>query len=86
MTRILLMALIYLIPLSVITFFVVSLCSYISAKNRYNTDPCDFNGQKKQTSKILLIVSSIIMGILLAVVIGFIALMCMAVQLNLTAH
>ncbi len=79
MAGILFMALIYLIPLSAIVFFIVSLCCYISAKKRYNTDPNDFNSQKKQTTKTLLIVSSIIMGVLLAVVIGFMALMYMAV-------
>ena len=79
MTGILFSALLYLIPLSSIAFFIVSLCCYISAKKRYNADPSDLNDHKKQTTKTLLIVSSIIMGVLLAVIIGFIALMYTAV-------
>lgn len=72
-------ALIYLIPLAAIVFFVISLCDFISVKKQYKTEPNETNEQKKNTAKTLLIVSSIIMGVLLAVVIGFMLLMFMAV-------
>ncbi len=79
MVGILFSALIYLIPLVAIVFFIVSLCNYVAAKKAYKAEPNELNAHKKQTTKTLLIVSSIIMGVLLAVIIGFIALMYMAV-------
>ena len=79
MVGILFLTLIYLIPLVAIVFFIVSLCNYVAAKKAYKAEPNELNAHKKQTTKTLLIVSSIIMGVLLAVIIGFIALMYMAV-------
>lgn len=79
MVGILLSTLLYLIPLVAIVFFIVSLCNYVAAKKAYKAEPNELNAHKKQTTKTLLIVSSIIMGVLLAVIIGFIALMYMAV-------
>lgn len=79
MTSILFSALIYLIPLAAIVFFIASICCYVVARSRYNTEPSDLNAQKKSATKTLLIVSSIIMGVLLVVVIGFMALMFSAV-------
>ena len=79
MVGILFSALIYLIPLVAIVFFIVSLCNYVAAKKAYKAEQNELNAHKKQTTKTLLIVSSIIMGVLLAVIIGFIALMYMAV-------
>ncbi len=79
MVGILFSALIYLIPLAAIVFFIVSLCCYISARSQYKAEPNELNCHKKQATKTLLIVSSIIMGVLLAVIIGFVALMFTAV-------
>lgn len=79
MVGLLFSALIYLIPLAAIVFFIASLCGYIGAKKQYKAEPSEANEQKKNATKTLLIVSSIIMGVLLAVVIGFMALMFMAV-------
>ncbi len=79
MVGILLSTLLYLIPLVAIVFFIVSLCNYVATKKGYKAEPNELNAQKKGTAKTLLIVSSIIMGVLLAVIIGFIALMYMAV-------
>ncbi len=72
-------AFIYLIPMTSIVFFIVSLCDYISSKKQYKIEPNEVNEQKKNATKSLLIVSSVIMGVLLAVVIGFMALMFTAV-------
>lgn len=74
-----LLALIYLIPLAAIVFFITSLCNYIGAKKQNKSEPSETNEQKKNTTKSLLIASSVIMGVLLAVVIGFIALMYTAI-------
>ena len=60
-------------------FFVVSLCNFIAAKKQYKAEPNEKNEQKKNTSKTLLIISSIIMGVLLAIIIGFIAMMYTAI-------
>lgn len=79
MIGILFSALIYLIPLAAIVFFIVSLCCFIGAKSRYKAEPSELNEQKKNATKTLFIVSTIIMGVLLAVVIGFTALMFTAV-------
>ena len=70
---------IYFIPFAAIAFFVVSLCNFIAAGKQYKLEPNDANAQKKATTKTLLIVSSIIMGVLLTVIIAFISLMFMAV-------
>lgn len=71
--------LIYLIPLMSIVFFIVSLVGFLDAKKHYKAEPTEMNAQKKSAAKTLLIVSSVIMGVLLAVIIGFMALMFMAV-------
>lgn len=79
MVGILFSTLIYLIPLAAIAFFIVSLCSFIGAKKQYKAEPNDANKQKKNATKTQLIVSSIIMGVLVTIVIAFIALMFTAV-------
>ena len=79
MIGVLMSTLIYLIPLAAIAFFVISLCNFIVAKKQYKAEPNEMNEQKKNTTKTLLITSSVIMGVLLTVVIGFMALMFMAV-------
>ena len=75
----LLRSLIYIIPISAIVLFIVSLCDYFDAKKKYAAEPNDSNEQRKKTAKKVFIVSSVIMGVLLAVVLGFMALMFMAV-------
>lgn len=73
------MTFIYFIPLIAIVFFIVSLSNFIGAKKQYKIEPNEMNEQKKRASKTQLIVSSVIMGVLLAVVIGFMALMYTAI-------
>lgn len=60
-------------PLAAVIFFVVSLVRYVRVK-RSGADP-----QERKKRGILLIVSSIVAGALLAVVVGFIALLMMAI-------
>lgn len=79
MVGILFSALIYLIPLAAIAFFIVSLCNYVWVKKDYKAEPNESNQQKKNTAKTLLIVSSVIMGVFLVVIVAFIALMYTAV-------
>lgn len=63
------------IPLGAIAFFIVSLILYLRAK----CQPDSVSAEKLKTRKFLLVVSSVIAGVLAAVVIGFIALMFLAV-------
>lgn len=79
MMGLLLMELIYLIPFAAIVFFIVSLCSFVGAGKQYKAEPTEINEQKKNSTKTLLIVASVIMGVLLLVVIGFMVLMYTAV-------
>ena len=79
MSGIFLMSFIYTVPVAAIVFFIVSLCNYISAKKKFAAEQNDYNEHRKSATKTLLIVSSVIMGVLLAVVLGFMALMFMAV-------
>lgn len=79
MAGMLFMTLIYLIPLIAIAFFIVSLCNFVVTKKQYKAEPSDMTKQKKNTAKTMLIVSSVIMAVLLAVIIGFILLMYAAV-------
>lgn len=67
--------LIYLaVPIAALVFFLVSLCLYISAKNQERRLPGSVNPQTLQTRKVMLIVSSVIAGVLVAVLIGFMIL------------
>lgn len=66
------------VPIGAIIFFVVSLVLFLSAKSENRHNPDAFSVQKIQTRKILLIVSSVIVGVILAVVITLITLLYMA--------
>lgn len=79
MSSMILLELIYFIPMAAIVFFFVSLYGYIGAKKQYKAEPTATNEQKKKATKTLLIAASVIMGILLVVVIGFMVLMYTAV-------
>ena len=79
MASMLFSTLIYVIPMAAIVFFIVSLCDFICARKKYKDEPNEVNELKKNTTKTLLIVSSVIMGVFLAIIIGFAALMFTAV-------
>jgi len=67
------------IPIGSVIFFVVSLILYIQAKKKYDDQPCFANAQILKNRKIMLIVSSILFGVFLIILIGFIILLTMAV-------
>lgn len=69
----------FAIPAAAIIFFVGSLCLYLSAKKQNKRQPGSVSSQTLKSRKIMLIVSSVIAGVLAAIVIAFIALMFMAV-------
>ena len=69
----------FLIPLAAVVFFVVSLCQFLTARSRNKKAPGSVPPDKLTLYRVLLIISSVIAGGMLAVVIGFIALLYMAV-------
>lgn len=69
----------FAIPVAAILFFIVSLCLFLSARKQNKLQPGSVSAQTLRKRKIMLIVSSVIAGILAAIVIAFIALLYMAV-------
>ena len=69
----------FAIPVAAILFFIVSLCLFLSARKQNKQQPGSVSAQTLRKRKIMLIVSSVIAGILAAIVIAFIALLYMAV-------
>ena len=69
----------FAIPIILIALFSVSLYRYISAKKQNKMAPGTFSDAEIKKRKIMLIVLSVIAGVLATIVIGFIALMFMAV-------
>jgi asparagine N-glycosylation enzyme membrane subunit Stt3 len=62
-----------LLPLGTVVFFIVSLVRYVSGKKA----GCE--GQELKRRKILLVVSSVMMGVLVASLVGIIVLLYMAI-------
>ena len=73
------MSFIYLVPVASIAFFIVSLVNFIGAKKVYKANPTEINLQKKNETRTMLIVSSVILGVFLVAIIAFMALMFVAV-------
>ncbi len=69
----------FAIPVAAIVFFIVSLCLYLCGRKRSRLQPGSVSDRRLNFLKWLLIVSSVIAGVLAAVVIAFMALMFMAV-------
>jgi len=69
----------FAIPIILIVLFGISLYRYVSAKKQNKVTPGTFSDVEIKKRKIMLIVLSVIAGVLAVIVIGFIALMFMAV-------
>ena len=69
----------FAIPVAAILFFIVSLCLFLSARKQNKQQPGSVSAQTLRKRQIMLIVSSVIAGVLAAIVIAFIALLYMAV-------
>ena len=67
------------IPAIVIVLFGVSLYRYISAKKRNKNAPGTFPPEEIKKRKIFLIITSVILGVFVVVVIGFMALLFLAI-------
>ena len=66
-------------PVAAIVFFICSLVAYIGAKRKNASEPNSFTSEQIRKRKTLLIVSSIIFGVLLALIFGIIALLAVAI-------
>lgn len=69
----------FTIPLSVIVFFAVTLYCYLSARTQNKKTPGAVSPERLKTRKILLIISSAVAIVFVAVVIGFAALLFMSI-------
>ena len=65
----------YLIPIGSIAFFIVSLVAFCTSKSANKHSPGSYTDSQMRTRKTLLIISSVIMGVLAAVVIGLMVLL-----------
>ena len=69
----------YGIPLGALAFFVVSLVRFCGGRKANRLTPGAVPAEEMRLRKIMLVVSSVIVGLLAAVVIGFTVLLYMAV-------
>lgn len=67
------------IPAILLLLFGISVYRYVSAKKANREQPGTYSPEEMKKRKLLLIVSSAVAGVLVAVVIGFVALLFMAV-------
>lgn len=67
------------VPLISLTFFIVSLCLFLSAKKKNKITPGIFTASQLVIRKALLIVSSVILFVVLTIIIALIALFAMAI-------
>ncbi len=68
-------ALFYLIPIGAIVFFCVSLIRFISARRKNKRIPGSYSEKQMMTRFILMIVSSVIVGIMLVSAIALVLLL-----------
>ncbi len=69
----------YGIPVAAVVFFLVTLILHLSARRKARRAPGSVSEQTLRLRRTLFIIASVLMGILLAVVVAFIALMLLAV-------
>ena len=67
------------IPLAAVVLFAVSLIRYIDGRRQNKRQPDTVPPQQMRTRQLLLIISATVVGTMLAVVLGFIALLYTAV-------
>ena len=69
----------FAIPVSMVAFFGISLYSFVRAVSANKKNPGAFSADEIKKRRLLFIVSAVIAAVLVAVVVGFIALLFMAV-------
>ncbi len=71
--------LLYGIPLFVTVFWIVSLVLYVGARRKVKRSPGAVPKEILDKRKLLLVISSVLAGVLLVIVLGFVGLLYMAV-------
>lgn len=69
----------FAIPVSMVAFFGISLYRFVRAVSTNKKNPGAFSADEIKKRRLLFIVSAVIAAVLVAVVLGFIALLFMAV-------
>lgn len=69
----------YGVPILALVFFCVSLVRYISAKRKNKRQPESVGAKELQRRKLLLIISSVIVGVFVFAIVGLIVLLHTAV-------
>jgi hypothetical protein len=72
-------ALFFALPLLTVVFFGVSLFRYLSARNANKKQPNAFSADEMKKRKLIFVISSVVAGVFVAIVIGVISLLCMAI-------
>lgn len=67
------------IPLGMIVFFGDCLYRYVSAKRKNKEEPGSFPEEEMKKRKTMMIVSAVAAGVVVAVVVGFLAMLVMAI-------
>ena len=69
----------FALPLLTLGFFGISLFRYLSVRSANKKQSNTFSNDEVKKRKLLLVISSVIAGVFVAIVIGVIALLCMAI-------
>lgn len=69
----------FAIPISLLVLLGISIYRYVSAKNQNKLAPRTFSDEEIKKRKTMLIVLSVIIGVLVAIVVGFLALLFVAI-------
>ncbi len=72
-------ALFFALPVAVPVFLIVSICMYVYAKRANKKQPGTFSPEQLRTRRIVMIIAAAVSGVLLAVAIGFVILMFLAI-------
>lgn len=67
------------VPLLLLVLFGVSLYRYITAKRRNEAEPGTFSEEEMKSRKTALLVTAVLAGIIALAVVGFVALLFMAI-------
>ena len=71
--------LVYALPIAAVVLFVISLVRYVRARRVNRRAPETYNKRQMTDRLVWLIVTSVIMGVMVTMIVGFICLMMLAV-------
>ena len=71
--------LVYALPIAAVVLFVISLVRYVCARRANRRAPETYNKRQMTDRLVWLIVTSVIMGVMVTMIVGFICLMMLAV-------